>query len=399
MDTISQLREDLRNMQARYGELRTQARTLANDPSATVEQAQTLRDSINALRARIDILRDDIAAQEAEGGRSAGVQPSQEPRGLRDMLASREYARAFVSALRQGLTPGRPATEGTRVLYDALTIAGGSPEGSDGGFLVPADMDAAIREQLRASAALSELTGIEYVSSNTGWRVTDTAPAKGFTKLSAELSQVPADDQPAFRQVPFSLETYGLCLPVSNELLADEVAGLMTYLSRWFARKLAITHNQLILAAMAALEATTVTVTGGALDVAALKSAFYKLDPAIQAGSVVIASTAAFAALDEAVDDKGRPLLQPDLTQPSVMTLMGCRVHLVSDALLTTPTLYIGMPGQYMTLFARQGLEIASTSVGGNAWRTNSTELRGIARLDTGVFDPDALVRVSVSKS
>ena len=49
--------------------------------------------------------------------------------------------------------------------------------------------------------------------------------------------------------------------------------------------------------------------------------------------------------------------------------------------------MYIGDFKQYATLFTRQPLELRSTDIGGNAWKTNSIEFRAITRLGASVFD------------
>ena len=72
----------------------------------------------------------------------------------------------------------------------------------------------------------------------------------------------------------------------------------------------------------------------------------------------------------------------------------GRAVHVVSDAVLpnkTTAPLYIGDFKSFGTLFRRQAMEIASTNIGGNAWNTNSTEVRAITRLDAKQFDVAAV--------
>ena len=86
-----------------------------------------------------------------------------------------------------------------KVLYDALTIAGGSPAGEDCGFLVPEDIDNTIRELRRDFSPLADLFNVEAVSSNSGWRVVDTAPTTGMTALTSEIPEdgIAQDDQPA----------------------------------------------------------------------------------------------------------------------------------------------------------------------------------------------------------
>lgn len=404
--TISQMREHMRDISAQLEEARAEAQRVATDDKATIEQIQAAGTKVQTLHARLDTLRAEIADAEGAGAQGAGdAGKDGEPRGLRDMLGSREYAKAFASAIRSGvkLRAGqRSGSEEHRILYDALTIAGGS--GADGGFLVPTDMDTSIRELMRDMRPLRDLVSVEYVSTNSGWRVTDKAPTKGFTKLASEVptAGVPKDDQPSFARVGYSLDTYGLRIPVSNELLADETAGLMAYLSRYFAKKLVITENTLILAELNKLSAETITPTAKGGDTLSVLKAVLNvtLDPAISAISKIVTNQSGYNYLDGLLDESGRPLLQPDPTTGTPMIFGGHPVVVVSDALLPNRSssgsyypLYIGSGEQYMTLFTRAPLEVASTDIGGDAWASNATEVRGIVRLDTAVFDDKAMAK------
>ena len=71
-----------------------------------------------------------------------------------------------------------------------------------------------------------------------------------------------------------------------------------------------------------------------------------------------------------------------------------------TDAALPSETtaadLFIGDGKQFATLFRVGNFELASTDIGGDAWRTDSTELRGIARLGVTVFDEKAMIRKSL---
>ena len=44
----------------------------------------------------------------------------------------------------------------------------------------------------------------------------------------------------------------------------------------------------------------------------------------------------------------------------------------------------------------RQPLEVVSTDIGGNAFRTNSIEVRGISRMAVSTFDTAAAVRKEI---
>ena len=63
----------------------------------------------------------------------------------------------------------------------------------------------------------------------------------------------------------------------------------------------------------------------------------------------------------------------------------------------TAADLFIGDGKQFATLFRCGSFELASTDIGGSAWRTDSTEIRGIARLGVTKYDDKAMVRRSLT--
>ena len=332
------------------------------------------------------------------------IQTVAQERDTRAIRSSNEYARAFCYALRNGVSRrnGR-GDENVKILYDALTEAGGATPGEDGGFLVPIDIDNTIRELKRELNPLAPLFSEETVSAPTGWRVIDTAPTSGMSAVN-EMGTVPTDDQPVFGKVPYSLTKYGLRIPISNELMNDEAANLMGYLSRWFARKLVLTENGLLLTALKTLTASAMT-TGNITADSAIKTILNKtLDPAISASAVILTNQSGFNALDQLTDGMDRGLLQPDPTNATIHRIFGRRVVVVSDAQLPNGTgtgtpaeFFIGDFREFATLFRKDGFEVASTNIGGNAWATDSTEVRGIARLCVSKFDASAVVRRQLS--
>ena len=346
--------------------------------------------------------------QRQQNGQQGGSSGGQQSRNLGEMLRSNEYARAFAFALQNGLNRRTARQhEETRILYDALTEGGGNPTGADGGFLVPEDIDHSIRELRRTLNPLAPLFNEETVTAPTGWRVQDTAPTTGFPVVN-EMGTITTGDQPVFNKVLYSVEKRGLILPVSNELLTDNVANLFAYISRWFAKKLVITENSLLITLLKTLPATDISAD----PVGGLKKALnVELDPAISAISTIITNQSGYDALDQLQDDMKRPLLQPDPTSATVNRFKGRPVHAVSDATLANVTsgsgasevtradLFIGDGKEFATLFRCGGFELASTDIGGNAWKTDSTEVRGIVRLGVTKFDEGAMVRRTITVS
>ena len=125
--------------------------------------------------------------------------------------------------------------------------------------------------------------------------------------------------------------------------------------------------------------------------------------------AVILTNQDGFDYLDQKKDTTGRGLLQPDPTNPTSMLFKGRPVKMVANSLLpnrvVTATgatkgdylpIYVGDFKEFATLFTRQPLEVTSTDIGGNAFHTNSIEVRGITRLDASTFDSKAAVRKEI---
>ena len=396
------LQEIMNQITTLGGQIRSANAKLATDaansavPMSDIEAQQN---QISEMQKRMGVLQESYNA--LKDSQVPGLQPVGQPdmpKSKKDMLASNEYARAFCYAIRNGVTRknGR-GNEHVKILFDALSEGGGDPVGTDGGFLVPVDIDNTIHELKRELLPLSDLFNVESVSAPTGWRPIDTAPSTPMPEID-EMGTVPNNsDQPAFGKVNYALAKRGLRIPISNELMADEDANLMAYLGRWFAKKLVITENYLLLAALGtpstALTSGTITAEG------AIKTILNKsLDPAISAAAVVITNQTGFDALDQLVDDTGRGLLQPDPTNATQKKIFGRNIRVMSDAQLpnlstnTYAPFYIGDMKEFATLVHKGTFEVASTDVGGDAWVKDLTEVRGIARLGVSKFDTAAVV-------
>lgn len=405
---------EMKNSIARLGrEIHDDAAKLAAMAMDDMQKDEDVAKQRGALDAKVARLNALQTAYNAQMGESTGnLQPTGDPaqeRTRSELLKSREYARAFAHAIRTGARPGHDmAAAQHKILYDALTIGGGSTPGEDGGFLVPEEIDHAIHEYSRAVMPLADLLGQMTVNSNSGWFPVATNPSKGMTKMGSEVTKITTSEQPEFKRVSYVLSTYADWLPISNELASDEVSNLFGYISNFYARKYVLTRNELALAALDKLTEGAIKKTDDALVL--LKTALnVELDPEISVLSTILTNQSGFNYLDSLKDDNGRPLLMPDPTQSTGYLFKGRPVKVASNAVLPNRTvtdtgatkgdyypIYVGNFEQYATLFTRQALELASTDVGGSAFRTNSIEVRGIARLDCQIFDAAAAVKKEI---
>lgn len=385
------MKKRLLDLQAKAKEIvdRMKAADKANDQTA-FDAAQAELAPISAEIARVKVL---MQAEESSTPEPQNLATAQGAAGA--PVNSSECIHAFCECVRAGAAGDRTRyLQNADIVHRAVKNEGmteGTP--ADGGLIVPSDIQTMIREQMRALNPLSELFTVETVSTNTGSRVRDTAPTNGFTKV-AEMGTISKDDKPTFAKVEFTVEDYALIVPVSNDLLKDTDQNLLAYLSRWLGKKAVITENKLLLTLLTALDGAAASITESGALKAIKKLVNTTLDPIFGVSASFLTNQSGFNFLDSLEDGNGRPLLQINPADRTQYMVGGRAVHVVSDAVLpnkTTAPLYVGDFKSFGTLFRRQAMEIASTNVGGNAWNTNSTEVRAITRLDAKQFDAAAV--------
>jgi len=310
-------------------------------------------------------------------------------RTLDDIRGSNEYARAFLKAMATGASvKNSHGAEGFAPLYKALSVSGGDPAGKDGGFLVPTEFDGAIIEASKDYLDLSTLFNVEHVTSATGWRAVENGLPTALPNVD-ELGSFGKNDQPKFAKVSFSVKKFADRLVISNELLEDNVSGLLHYVADWFAPKYVLTKNALLLPLLTGLK-KSVDLTAGSEDKILRKALISQLNTANSRGAVLLTNQSGYAEMDGWEDGQKRPLLVPDPTVAQAMRYRGRPVKYGDDTELTEKAIYVGNFKALGTLFIRKGVEMATTNVGGDAWATDSTEVRVICRMDAQEVFGDA---------
>lgn len=330
------------------------------------------------------------------------VRKAEEAKGkaIDDIRGTGEYAQAFAKALRNGVTVKKAwGVEAYAPLTKALTESGGTPEGSDGGFLVPQDFDSMIHEYEKEYLDLSQFFTVETVRTLSGWRAVEQGKRKPLPKI-LEAQTIGKEDQPKFDKVTYTVEKYGDRLPVSSELLQDNTAGLLRFLAGWFAPKYILTKNTLLLELLKGLN-KSVTLSAGGEAKALRKALISQLNTAHSTGAILLTNQNGYAEMDGWEDKNGRSLLVPNPADPSVYRLGGRRVvygdnDLIPDEEGKAP-IYAGKFQAVGTLFVRQGIEVAATDVGGDAWATDTWELRGLCRMTAEAMDKNAAFKALIS--
>lgn len=378
----------MRELLAQLSEAEERARdAIARGSKADAEKAM---EEVRELRAKIDFLRELEAREEQEFEPS---RPKGEQKDREELKA--EYRRVFLKTVRnKRLTADEQSIvrDYQKTFFNVMHEGGVTtdPDG-DAGVLVPEDDVKTINELMRQLTNLDEYVTVENVTTLSGKRVLEKdAMFTPFVEID-EYGEVPEITGPQFVTISYTVKKRGGFLPLTRELLEDNDANLLNYINNWLAKKAVATYNSLILPLLQAIPAQDLP------DVKAIKKlANVVLEPAFVNRATWLTNQDGFQWLDEQEDTNGRPLLQPDPTQPTQRLLLGRPVRVVENRLWPSTggkaPLIFGDLRQYIVHFRRMGFELASTREGGEAWRRDSLEMRALMRDDVQVWDDKAAV-------
>jgi len=332
-----------------------------------LDEAKALTEEVKDLQKEFDI----EAALYEEEKESAGATP--QAKGQKT-----DVVKAFYKALR-----GDKLTE----VENALITGGTNGEN----LIIPQDIQTRINELRREYKSARPYVGHYSTMTLRGSFVYEDITTLTELTNFTDGADVPTSNDPKFTTVSYSVKEYGGILPVSNVLLQNEDGGLVDYLGRWFGKKAIRTENNKIFA-----ELKNGKTAKALADWKALKSSINKdLDPLIALDTVIITNQDGFDFLDAALDDIGRPILQPDPTNPTQKRFMGYPVVVFSNAELPTtgtttkkaPVFY-GNTRAGVTFVDRNVYEVkASTDAG---FTKNQTLIRVIEMFDVIPADKEA---------
>lgn len=407
LNALKTKRTDLLQQRANALETAIKAYDSGDTPTYNSEMAK-----VKAYNADIETVNGLISESEKSfaddpQGAAAMVKNAAAGKNLVDTIrGTQKYTDAWLEAVRKGITPDNGVNmKSLEPLYEAeaalkaLTIGGGSTPGEDGGFLVPVDFDNRVNELMKEYVDLSELVNVEHVKVNSGWRVVDASGTRAKLSKISEMGKLQPGQQPQYRRLSYNCEKYGDKIIVSNELMAD-AQGLIAYLAAWWAPKFVMTKNSLILEKLNALPFTALSGETDAAQIKALKTLLNTgINTAHAKRATILTNAFGYDAMDNWVDANGRALLVPDLKNGGPDKFKA-RPVVYADADLIPAVeqngeaynpMYVGNLAAFCTLFLRQGTRIRSTDIGGDAWDTDSTEIRCTCRMDCQTVDGSAV--------
>lgn len=307
---------------------------------------------------------------------------------------AKAHNRAFVKAVMN-----RAMTDSERAYAMTLRDTIGTPgqaEGTPGkgGYLVPTEQMNKIMEWRNSRVVLKNDCDVIPVNSAFGNMPTADSETGLLTNYD-ELSDIKQSDKD-FGQISWKLSSYGVIIPVSNELLADNDVDLVGFISRRMAIMGVNTENDAIFNIM---KATAITSTGADYK-AILKAINTKLDAAIAATSAIYTDSIGFDYLDEMEDKNGRPLLTPSYADPAAKMFRGHQVKVLPSNIAVGSTekaitLYVGSLSDGVAFFDREGISIAVDASAG--FTQNKTLIRAIERFDVKLADPKAIAKVTIN--
>ena len=261
-----------------------------------------------------------------------------------------------------------------------------------GGYLVPEEQLATIREYRKAYTAIKQLTHVQNANSLSG-KMPTLGDESGLLTAFEELNSITQSDFD-FGQLKYEIKDYGDIIPVSNQLLADADVSIVDIIGKRFARKAVNTENAEILKLLAKLSATALTGYKNLV-----KALNVDIDPAYYANAKIITNQDGFQWLSELEDGQNRPLLLPDVAAPDTYRFRGKEIVVLPNNTLATTAkkipFYVGSLADYAAFFERQGIEIAVSQ--DFLFDKYATALRCVERFDVLADDVNAMKAYAVT--
>lgn len=375
-----ELRELLAQLEAKKNEVRS---LMGTDVTA----AEKAMDEVRSLQKQIELQKQlDEQDNENRNGNPIPAIPTS------TTVDEEEYRSAFFKALRN-----KPLSLEERELLEKRTMEVRAMSGTtdeDGGLVIPKDVQTRINEYARSFDALEQYVTAETVATRSGSRVLEkNADMVPFAEIT-EMGTISETDNPKFETLSYAVKDYAGILPLSRSLLQDSDQNILNYVTRWLGKKSKITRNTKIIAALQTLTKKAIASIDDIKDVINVT-----LDPAISTNAIILTNQDGFNYLDKLKYSDGKYVLQPDPTQPkrklfdgNIPVVVASNRFLKTDALTNKAPIIIGDLKEAIVLFKRQDLELASTEVGGDAFKRNSLDVRAIQRDDIQVWDEKAAI-------
>lgn len=284
--------------EATYNKLDADQVALKNEIDRTEKQEQ--------LSGELDTIVDSVVSPSLNSGKD------------KKGVASEEYKAAFEKALRVGKNNIGPE------FMNALQVG----TASEGGNIVPTDLDAMLVEYLQDYNEFRNYVSVIQTSADRDIPIETTLGTATWTAEEAAYTESDA----AFGQASLSAHKLGTIIKVSEELVFDSVFDLMGYLARNFAKRFGNAEEAAIVAGtntgqpngFNTAAGTGVTAVGTtAVTADELIDLYHSLSRPYRRNAVFTAADASVAAVRKLKDSNNQYIWQPGLSAGQPDMLLG----------------------------------------------------------------------------
>lgn len=309
MDKLTEMRNKLEK-------LKNEAQVLLDNNK--LEEAKAKMKEVKSQKEAIKI-QEALDAEEKEMLKAAS---ENKETGL-SKSKNKENANAIRAMIKK--VTGRSLTEAENAL---LLPSTSNPNGES--YILPEDVSTLIHQKIRQYKSMRDVIGYIPASALTG-----SFPIENFETVTELIDFNDGEDGTGsndikFTNVKYSLTEKAAFIKLSNTLLSLTDNALINYIVETFSKKAVVTENKMAIKIMK--ENKTAKSLKSFRD---LKASINKdLDPGVLFGTVIVTNQDGFDWLDEQEDKMGRPILQPNPTDPTANTFKGYSVIQFSNSLL-----------------------------------------------------------------
>ena len=361
-------------------DLNEQINNALNDDNFSAEAFANLKDKRDNAKVRRDALKEQLVEAQA----IAAIETPKAPLNDEELEIKDQFVNDF-----KNLVYGNYTQIKNMVSSDETDGAGHA------GLTIPKDIQTTIHTLVRQYDSLQEYVNVESVTTVSGSRVYEKwADITALAEIDTEGAKIGDNDDPQLTTVKYLIKRYAGITTITNSLLKDTAENIIAWLSSWIAKKVVVTRNTKIIAAIDKLPTKpTLTKWDDIIDLEA------KVDPAIKPTSMFLTNTSGFTALKKVKDAMGNYLMERDVKSPTGYSIDGFPVKEVADRWLPDKSsahpLYFGDLKQAVTLFDRENMSLLATNIGAGAFETDTTKIRVIDRFDVATVDGEAFVPAS----
>lgn len=361
-------------------DLNEQINNALNDDNFSAEAFADLKDKRDNAKVRRDALKEQLVEAQA----IAAIETPKAPLNDEELEIKDQFVNDF-----KNLVYGNYAQIKNMVSSDETEGAGHA------GLTIPEDVQTTIHTLVRQYDSLQEYVNVERVSTSKGSRVYEKwSDITALSEIDEEGAKIGDNNDPQLTTIKYLIKRYAGITTVTNSLLKDTAENIIAWLSNWIAKKVVVTRNTKIIAAIDTLPTKpTLAKWDDIIDLEA------KVDPAIKPTSMFLTNTSGFTALKKVKNAMGDYLMERDVKSPTGYSIDGFPVKEVADRWLPNKSiarpLYFGDLKQAVTLFDRENMSLLATNIGAGAFETDTTKIRVIDRFDVVTVDSEAFVPAS----